>query len=261
MKSRKLKSEIKEIPAEKLKLDPKVQREQTPARLKYMEENLDLDAIGVLTVSDRGRGRYFILDGQHRWQALMNSGLGEWPVRCHVYAKLTTAEEAQLFRDLNNTKRRSAWDDFSKGVLAGDPECVAVTRIVEDAGLTISDQKTDGSIRAVVALTRTYRSANGHGESLLANVLAVAQAAWGNQADAFDGHIIAGIGRLLLTHDGEVDREALAQKLSKIPGGPAGLIGRAQARREFEGGAVAANVMAVAVSTYNKGRRSGALAV
>lgn len=259
MKARKLKSEIKEIPAEKLQLDPTVQREQTPARLKYMEENLDLDAIGVLTVSDRGRGNYFILDGQHRWQALVNTGLGEWPVRCHVYSKLSTAEEAQLFRDLNNTKRRSAYDDFSKGVLAGDPECVAITRIVGDAGLKIGAQKSDGVIRAVAALSRTYRSANGHGESLLANVLAVAQSAWGNQADAFDGHIIAGLGRLLAKYNGDVDRDALAQKLAKIPGGPAGLIGRAQARREFEGGAVAANVMAVAVATYNKGRRSGAL--
>lgn len=260
MKKRKLKSEIREISANDLQVHPEAQRELRPARVKYITENMNLDAIGVVTVVDAGRGRYLIVDGQHRWQALLALGLGDWPVHCHVYSKLTDAEAAQLFRDLNNTNRRSAWDDFSKGVIAGDEECVGISKIVEGEGLKVSDQVGDAKVCAVAALIRTYRSANGTGDEHLRSVLRVSREAWGEQADAFNGHIIDGLGKLLLRHNGELDQDALVRKLAKVPGGPAGLIGKAQARREFEGGSVATNVAGVATALYNRGRRSGALA-
>lgn len=256
---KKLKSKTTEIRAGRLRIDSRVQREITPSRVTHLMKNFDLDAVGVLTVSDRGRGQYVILDGQHRWRALMDLELGDWPVTCHVYSRLSIADEARLFRELNDTKRRSAFDDFTKGVVAGDPECVAVNAVVERVGLRVHNQHQDGTVRAVAALLRVYRSANGRGDALLEEALTVARSAWGDEPDAFDGHIIEGLGRLLAEYGDQVDKAVLAKKLSKS-GRPAEIVGRARSRREYEGGSVAANLATAVTALYNRGRRSGQLA-
>lgn len=154
---------------------------------------------------------------------------------------------------LNNTRRALPYDDFTKGVLAGDEDCVAINQIVEAAGLSVADQARDGTVRAITALRRIYEQ---HGPEVLATTLSVCTTAWGRTADACDGQVISGVGLVLGRYTEAIDVSVLIHKLAKRPGGPPALIGDARGLKKIEGGAVARCIARLIVTTYNRGRRT-----
>lgn len=245
-------SVIETIVAKNLKVDSRVQRALVPSRVRKLAAVLDLDAIGVLTVSRRGTGENFVIDGQHRLAALAEHGLIDWECNCHVYSGLTLAREAALFRTLNNASRPGPFDDFTKGVVAGDEECVAINDIVTKAGLEVSDQASEGTVRAVVSLRSIYRAAGPTG---LADTLKVVTQAWGRRIDAFDGAVLLGVGTVVGRYAGDIDLAVLARKLAKRSGGALALLGDARGMRRFQQSSVARCVAELIVLTYNKGRR------
>lgn len=243
--------------ADHLALDERVQRSIRSGHLKRMTRNLDPLAVGVIHVSRRNgdENRDVILDGQHRVRALIDSGLGEHKIDCRVYHDLTLAQEAGLFRRLNVTVPASPVDDFVKGVLEGDEECVAISKIVERFGLRVALQKGDGIVACIATLRRTYR----RNPAALGFALHVATEAWGTRRDAFDAYVLGGLGEMYARYQEEIDRPALIRKLAKYRGGPAGLQGSAKAMHQLRGGTVARATASLLVDTYNKGRRTGDL--
>lgn len=239
--------------------DERVQRALIPSRVKELTRTIDLDAIGVITVSARPDGQLMVLDGQHRVTALMELGMGDWEVTCHVHHGLTVQDEAGLFRLLNNTRRPSAVDDYLKGVVEGDPECAEIDEIITSAGLRVALQTGPGLISCVGAMRKIYRGKSPierGGPRALEGALQTALAAWGQRPEATEGHIIAGLGQFFLRYDENIDRPALIRKLAKYKGGPSGLVGSARALYDIRGGTVGRCVAALIVDTYNRGRRS-----
>lgn len=247
--------------AKDLKFDEAVQREVMPHYVNKLAAVLNLDSVGVITVSRRkrrgGKADLYVLDGQHRILALLHHDLGDWPVNCHVYDNLSLAEEAALFRSLNASRKITAFDSFRTGVTAKDSECLAIKGILEARGLTVTRQATDGGIRAVAALQASYRR---QGADALADALDIIVDAWGAKSESLDGNIIAGVSQLTGRYNGDLDHAALSRKLAKFPGGPASLIGHAKGLRELRTGISVPRALAEIVhSAYNKGRRRGQL--
>lgn len=247
---------VKKLRADALTIDDHVQRRCIPARVNRIADHLDLDGLGVVTVSERDDGTFAVLDGQHRIRALLENGMGEWEVQCRIYHGLSTKEEAAIFRLLNNTRPTSIYDDYKVGLVARDREWTAIDEAVRRAGLVISDQATDGHIMCVSSLRSLYRSSNGRpGDEVIEDTLATALAAWGATTAAVDGKVVTGLGTVLATYGGQIDRAVLVRKLSKFPGGPSGLIGRAKALRDIRPTTVGRLVASVIVAAYNTGRR------
>lgn len=246
---------VEEHLAASLVRDERVQRSVIDRRVRELANTLDLDGVGVVTVSKRDDGRLIILDGQHRVLALLEAGMGEWPVTCRVYHGLSVPEEAAIFRVLNNTRKPTAFDDYTKGVLAGDPDCVAIHKIIQRSGLRVALQSGDGLISCIGAIRKLYRSSPGTGPAALGFALHVAVGAWGAHSDSVDGHIVTGLGAIYCRYAEKVDRAAMIRKLAKFPGGSAGLIGQAKALRVMRPGTVGKCVAILAVDAYNRGRR------
>lgn len=242
---------------DQLVIDPEVQRELRPPKVKSIRQNLDLDAIGIITVSRRKDGTLVVLDGQHRIVALREEGHGSLQVGIHIHDGLTRAQEASLFRLLNNTNRPTAFDDFVVGVVARDPECIGIEKIVGEAGYRIHNQTVDGAINAVSALRRVYRGSNGHGPhpEHLTQTLKIISAAWGHTAPAVEGQILQGLGVVVETYGDELDTAALTRKLAKYPGGASGLLGKARQLKDIRRTSVARSVAEIVVDSYNSGRR------
>lgn len=260
---RQRKTRVMEILAGSLTFDDRYQRDLVPARVKKLAEKLDLDAIGIVTVSRRkvrGKEVFVVVDGQHRIAALLHHGFGEWKVKCNVYDDLDPEDEAALFRELNDTRRITAYDDFRAGLVEGDAECLAIVKICRAAGLDVQKQATDGGITCVAALRDIYRRDNGRpGGETLANVLGTAISAWGITAAAVEGKVLQGLGIVESTRGDQIDRPALIKKLSKIGGHASGLVGLAKGLREHRGGSIPRCIASITVDLYNKGRRVGAL--
>lgn len=244
------------IAAKDIKVDPRVQRALVLSRVRKIAADLDLDGIGVLTVSLRDTGEYYVIDGQHRLAALAVCGVDDYECYCHVYTGLTLAREAALFRTLNAASKPTPFDQFTKGVVAGDEECCAINNTVTALNLLVTDQNADGCIRAVVALQGIYR---GGGSQGLHDTLSTLITAWGTSHDAFEGGVLAGVGVVVNRYAGDVDLAILGRKLAKYPGGALGLLGDARGLRKFRKASIANCVAENVVGHYNKGRREGQL--
>jgi hypothetical protein len=242
-----------EIEVGKLRLHNRANRELRPGRVKNLERDMDLDALGRFAIWRDGRN-FYVIDGQHRKVALENLGLADWPVRCDVYEGMSFTDACEQFLKLNDAMNVRPYDKFDKGVKAGRRECVETLRIIEDAGYRIADQARDGNLVCVAAAVDTWKK--DEGESL-ADALKIASQAWGHTSASVEGYIVEGLGLFAHRFNGEVDYAALVKKLAKYHGGPSHLIGAARGQREIKGGTLSRNVALIVTDLYNKGRRSG----
>lgn len=245
---------VADIRADRIIIDERVQRSLIPARLKKLTDTLDLDALGVITVSERDDGDLIAIDGQHRLAALLAHDMGEWEVTCHVYRKLTLAQEAALFRRLNDTRKITPYDDYSKGLVEGDPECRAIEKILRKHDLQLSPYGADGRPTCVSKMRQLYQPRPKEhlkaGENL-DETLGLAIEVWGNVYPAMEKSILGGLGFVLRVYP-DANRKSLAEALAKFPGGPQGLLAKGRMMREIRPGSVERLVAAIIVEAYNK---------
>lgn len=260
------------IPVGEIDVDPAIQRPLNVAWAEKIGRELDPDLIGVIHVSKRQSGRYVVIDGQHRMYGVKHVfGNNGTMVECKVYEGLTKAQEAEFFVGLNNFRRPTRIDVFLKSVVAKDPDSLNINGVVNSLGFRIDRMKADGIITAIGAVIEVFygfsdmRDPSLNDESkknaarpeLLRATLNLIRTAWGGTADSVNGHIIGGIGRLLLARGRAINTDDLRQKLAAYPGGPLAIVGAAQGRRPSMGGRVDVNVAEVCLDLYNKGRRVG----
>lgn len=251
-------TEMREIEARYLRPHPTAQRGLPARRLKQIKEELDLDVIGVLHAVEYpidGVPGLWIVDGQTRLTALMESDLGSWKVEVMVHLDaLTDARASQLFLFLNNRTNINPYDRYANELQAGSVPAVHMTQIVQSHGLKVSDAHRDGHIAAPVALRSAYALDRGVS---LDDALGMIVAAWGDRNEAMDGKLIEGISHFIHRYGRQrIDIQALTQKLSKYKGGPSGLLGDAKGQRRYGASTLVAAITNQVVAVYNLGRRT-----
>lgn len=256
------KTKLVRVQAGKLRIHPSAQRVLNPTRLASIQERTNLDAIGVLHAVEytiKGVFAMWIVDGQHRWTALMYHGLGEWEVEVMVHLDIKDDAAAhQLFLDLNNRASVGPFDKFKNELGAGQDVAVGVDRVVRRHGFKVDRWSADGTIVCIEALKAIYQKDEGHA---LSKAIETAREAWGRTTGAVEAQILKGLGNIFATYNGGVDQVALVKKLAKFPGGPSGIISSARAIKSLRAASVAKCVEEVMVDEYNKGRRVGLLEV
>ena len=254
-------SKIVRVEAQTLRLHPSAQRDIVPSKLKKLIAELDLDAIGVLHAVEyeiNGQAAKWIIDGQHRWRALMDHGLGEWPVEVKIHLDVIDDTRASdLFLKLNDRVPVSAFGKFANEVKAGVPAAVGALKLVNAWNLRMSNFSGDGQVHCVLAMKKVY---DFDGGKALALTLETVITAWGRTEAAVDGKIIEGVGLVHCTYtNGSIDLAALSKKLAKYPGGASGLLGDAKGLRQFRQATLPRCVAEKVIETYNVGRKTGRL--
>lgn len=224
-------TELKEIAASDLRVDPRVQRVVDPRRVNKIAATWDDLMVGVITVSHRLPGRlesliddsvaleeFVILDGQTRWHALKQV-CGVDTTSCtlmaQVHTGLTLKEEAKIFLQHNDRKGVSPLDTFRLALVAEEPWAEGIRDVAARynwcvAGTGESGQRRFNSISAV----RRIYNADGTGK-ILDRVFSVIDAAWPGQAGAVCGETLNGIGGLYAGFDG-LDTNGFVGKLSRL---------------------------------------------
>ncbi len=236
------------VPLADLKVNPLAQRDLVQARVDHLAAHMDLEQIGTPTVSHRD-GSWWIIDGQHRVEALRACGFDDEKVQCWAYEGLTSEQEAEMFLTLNNTLIVTALPKFRAAVHAGRPVETDIDRIVRSVGLVVSRDKIPGAVGAVGTLARVY----GRGPGVLARSLRIIRDAYGD--GGFEAPIIDGIGHLCARYNGDLDDGEAIKKLGDAHGGANGLLNKADVLRRSTGNPKAQCVAAAAVDTINIGRR------
>lgn len=244
-----------------LKVDPDTQRALRPNHSKQIADNFDPEAFGVLTVSERPDG-FYVIDGQHRVDALHRLGWNGQKLPCIVFSGLDRADEARRFNGLNTSKAVRLFDKFRLRVIAGDPTAVEIDTIVRSHGLRVTDNGNVACIRAVkviedIATGKLLRT--DPNPAALDRALGVLVKAWGTEADAFDAIILGGIGAVFLRYGDRIDDGRLADKLSRLSGGPYAFLSKTRMRAGLSGLSNWASAAQLAVDVYNSGLRKDAL--
>lgn len=239
---------IEKLNIRELAIDRRVQRELDGTWVAKIAKNLDLDQLGIITVSRREDGSTIILDGQHRVEALRYTGHTEYVVDCRVLDELTIEEEARTFRILNNTRNPSLVSRFLARVIEGEETATDINKILGKFGWQPSHSKVDGSFSAISTLEVVYR---GSREAAWSTIETVTQA-WGNSLAAVHGQIIFGLGAVYQRHGDEVLISRMVSHLSPIT--PAELLIRAKALASARGRRVGSAVSELAIAEYNRQR-------
>lgn len=237
------------VPIAKMKVSPVAQRDLNQARVDRMAADFDLEQIGTPVVNDRD-GSFYVIDGQHRIEALKAIGWGDQQIQCETYLNLSDDEMAEVFLKRNDALAVSAFDKFRVGVVADREVETDINRIVQAQGLCVSRDQIPGSIRAVGTLRKLYARAGG---PTLGRTLRIIRDAYGDAG--LEAPVIDGLGLVAQRYNGQLNDQQLVKKLADAHGGVSGLLNKAEQTRRATGNQKAQCVAAAAVETYNRGAR------
>lgn len=240
---------LKWIPIADMRVSTHAQRDLNESRVNKIVATLDLEQIGTPTVNWRD-GHWWLIDGQHRVEALRRFGFDDDKIQCWTYEELTEQEEAAKFRQLNDQLQVDAFAKFKVGVTAESPEECDINRIVLAQGLVVSREKVDGAVRAVGTLTRVYRATDG---AALGRTLRIIRDGFGDAG--LEAPVIDGMGRVCGRYNGALNDEDLVAKLQRMAGGVSGLLNKAEQLRRQTGASRGESVAATIVDVANRGRR------
>lgn len=247
--------DIKDIAAQQLIVDHSVQRSLDSGRVHRMAVDYQANAIGAIVVNHRTDGTFHVVDGQHRVAATLAAGYGDKELTCLVYHGLSKAEEAGMFRRLNNSRAVQALDKFRVRVVEGEQVAVLLNNILARNGWTVAQSKDDGAFAAVSAFENLYRTTVDQPAQVCDLLLQVITSAWSHNADGVRAEIVSGVGAVLARHHNEIDLAKVTHELAEFSGGARGLIGKARSLRDIRGGRIGDAMAEIVIGLVNKNRR------
>lgn len=243
------------VPIDLIFADLTYQRPLDEVRVDRMTEKYNVSLVGIVEVSARPDGRYAVLDGQHRVAVVRNVTFGQPSpahVPCRVHSGLTVTEEAEVYHQLNTTRRQlTGWDRWVARRASRDQGVLAIERCAERNGLTIGTSEGSNILRSTVACERLVELG---GLPLLDATLGLVLQIWPNDQTGLDGAVLRGLGHVLHTYGQDLDLARLLDTLSAVV--PRQLSARAKAAREVHNGTTDRLMSHVIVELYN-GPRGG----
>ncbi len=198
--------DVRWVPVADLRVDEAYQRAKEPAIVARLAARFNVDIAGPLRVSERDDGSLWVVDGQHRLDALR--ALGYEVAYCYV-ERGRQRVEARGYVKLNAGTKVKALRRFKATLIAADdPAIVAVDALISASGFVIAyDRNTDGpeSFRAVSTALRIYRvraTDGAQGRERLARVLSLARETWPDTPGGGQSVILKALDSLLTTARG-----------------------------------------------------------
>lgn len=236
---------------DQMKVSPLAQRELKQYHVNDIIIKFDLGKLGIPTLNKRG-GHYYVIDGQHRVEALRGMGWGDQQIECSVCINLTEQQEAEMFLGLNDALTVNGFDRYRVGIQAGREEDCAIEDIVRDRNLHVSMDQTGGSIHAIGTLRRLYKQT---GADNLSRTLRIVHTVYGDIG--LSAAVIDGIGLLLHRYDDDLEDVRVIEALANVPGGINALLGNAERIKVKQRVSRRLSVAAAAVDIINanKGKK------
>jgi hypothetical protein len=233
--------------------DYRVQRRLDLRRVEGMVDAWQEESVGVPAVSRRADGTMIWIDGQHRGAALVKLGRGTSGVLAQVYEGLSLAEEAQLFRQLNNSKNLTAADIYRIAVTEGDPVAVASNNALTTYGWTMQPS-CKNSLRALSTLALLWEQ----DEAVARATLRTLAQSWGPTPVSGSAVALRGlfaVGYRYRDLKPPIDWDRMTLTLSK-QGQAAQFLARARGNAAGRGIAVVDGFADLTINAYNKTKRT-----
>jgi hypothetical protein len=239
---------VEELALDALSVPPTYQREERPHLVRKIIREFDPDLLGLLVVVRDGDEKLWILDGQHRWLALV--GLGYETALCEVLHNVSLKRQAQIFSGRNS--RRIAphpLDGLRADYVARDRDVVAIVEVLERHGYQRPFSSRRGTADRFVC-AGTLREVQSWG--LLEPAVGLIRHAWPEDELATQAPILAGLAAVLRLYP-HLPAADLRKRLSRHSAAEVLRLARAAHANSRER-RMWVHVAAAVVDLYNHGR-------
>jgi hypothetical protein len=245
-----IKKSIEMVTPDSCSIDPRVQRDRDPRRIKKLAEEWDDLAFQPATVSRRSDGSVIVLDGQTRFGALQLLGRGGDGVETIVYRGLEIEEEARIFRILNNTKKLTRLDLFHVACIEKDPKALAINEMIESHGYKVMSGVKNG-LTAIQAVIEAYDRDPVSTE----RTLVLASQSWGNVSKGVNNFLIRGLSVFLFRYGDAVNMTQMIERLRRgEQTDPDSMVGRSRTLASVGSITIPDAVATTVTNIYNFGR-------
>lgn len=155
-----------DVPAELLRIDTTYQAitPRNPRLVREIGKHFDLTVFGRLRVVRRENGDLYVVDGRHRLEGAKLAGRHLLP--CDIYNIHDHKREIEVFLTCNTRIRKVPQGMlFMAEVARGDEDALALSHLVQEAGLAIVDSNSSKQEFKVpkIACIAALKSLYGHG--------------------------------------------------------------------------------------------------
>jgi len=194
-----------------LRIDPAYQRERGWPKVVRITREFSWAAFGMLIISERVPGEYYILDGGHRVAAaIRRPSITALP--CYVFRGLSLAQEATIFVATNKHRKTiTGLQVFKAQLLAQDPLALSVLTVAQKYGIGVGKGKHD--LRSVQTACKLQN------EGTLDGALAFVQHVWPDDIRRLGAKVLVGVANFGKILEDRCGTSLLAdQTLSKFEG-------------------------------------------
>jgi hypothetical protein len=205
---------IETVELASLQIDTSYQR-GLKANARKIAQNLSPCAVGTLHVGERADGSRFVIDGQQRRWALMETGHTHW--KAYVIRSDGPDHEAAIFALLNGGRTGlTPQEIFRSRALSNDSAALAVLRALEANGLepyySSSGNTVWGKVRS---LTPLYKLVITYGEDKVRLALDALIRSWPEDPDTMRSVVLVPFVHLYCVYASKIDHESLVQRLRR----------------------------------------------
>lgn len=203
-----------QLPVHRLQTDMSYQSPVQERQVKKIVKNFDPKKLHTIVVSKRKDGLLYIIDGQHRVEALKE--LNILFIEATVHENLSVEEEAEMYYGVNDRPSKNANQKGKSRLRFKEPVAVAIDETVRSVGLNVDYEKnapSKGYIKAYEALQSIYKN---HGANHLGLVLEIIKDSFGDDTRNYQSFILRGFSKLLTVYLNEIDLNILVTRLQKI---------------------------------------------
>lgn len=190
---------------------------QSPVResqVRKIVNNFDPKRLSSITLNRRQDMTLYIIDGQHRVEALKELNIPL--VDATIHENLTVEEEAEMYYGINDRPAKTPNFKGKSSLRFGDRKAVEIEEAVTNAGMKIDYDKninSDGYIIAYAALQNIHKK---YGKDMLEIVLRIINAAYGNQKRNYQAFIIKGFAEFISKFGTNIDTTHLISRLKDV---------------------------------------------
>lgn len=197
-----------------LNTDMSYQSPVKEAQVKKIVKHFDPQKLHTIVVNKRENGQFYIIDGQHRVQALKELGIPV--VDATVHEGLSHAKEAEMYYGINDRPAKSPNSKGKSKLQFNDLEALEIEEAVTSAGLKIDYDKnlrTNGYITAYAALQSIHKQ---YGKDFLEVLLLTIRRAFGTESRCYQAFILRGFANFIGKYGRQIDFNHLINRLNEL---------------------------------------------
>lgn len=192
-----------EIPLTSMQVDHEMYQRPLQRHVRTIAKNWNDDKCDPLMVNYRTDGYFYLIDGQHRYEAARMRGLES--LVCCVFVGLTLKEEADLFTEQNEgTKKLSPFDTYKANLCRGETIDTQIQEVCNKYGIRV---ERGNGIRKLKSVTTARSIIKGSGKNTLEWIFDIFnKCGWNNFKDTYGADVLQALCNVVTNYSDDLDR-------------------------------------------------------